>query len=330
MKHRRFWIMAGVLVLSVLMTSCIGRFPLTIKEIWEICTGTMQEAVKEDVFLKIRMSRTFFVGMTGAGLAISGLVYQELLQNPLVSPDVLGVSGGACVGAVGAILMGGSALAVQASALAFGLLAVFLTVALSRLIGGQRTVNMILAGIVVKAVADAIIMGFKYMADPSRQLPSIDYWMMGSFHTVRWTEVRMVLPIVIAAVLVLWLMRWKLQVMSFGEEEAKSLGIPAGRVKLICILAATVLVASSVSVTGVVAWTGLIVPHMVRFFSGDNLMKNFGVCGCAGAVFMIWTDTLARSLTAAEIPVSIITSAAGAVFLLAVLIRRRKRGEADI
>lgn len=329
MKQKRFWIMLVILIGSVLVTCCIGRFPLSLRDIWEICTGTMEEAIKRDVFLKIRLSRTFFVGMTGAALAIAGLVYQELFQNPLVSPDVLGVSSGACVGAVGAILLGSSALLIQTSALVFGLLTVFLTVALSRLIGRQQAVNMILAGIVVKAVADAVIMAFKYLADPNRQLPSIDYWMMGSFHTVRWSEVCMVLPFFIISLLLLWLLRFKLQVMSLGEEEAKSLGIPVERLRFFCILLATVLVASSVSVTGVISWVGLIVPHMVRFFTGHNLMKNFGICGCAGAILMIWTDTLARSLTAAEIPISILTSFIGAVFLLFVLIRRRRRGEAE-
>ncbi|MGN1148923.1 MAG: FecCD family ABC transporter permease [Lachnospiraceae bacterium] len=330
MKQKRFWIMLVVLIGSVLVTCCIGRFPLSLRDIWEICVGTMEEAIKRDVFLKIRLSRTFFVGMTGAALAIAGLVYQELFQNPLVSPDVLGVSSGACVGAVGAILLGGSALLIQTSAMVFGLLAVFLTIALSRLIGRQQAVNMILAGIVVKAVADAVIMAFKYLADPNRQLPSIDYWLMGSFHTVRWTEVLMVLPFFIISLLLLWLLRFKLQVMSLGEEEAKSLGIPVEGLRFFCILLATVLVASSVSVTGVISWVGLIVPHMVRFFTGHNLMKNFGICGCAGAILMIWTDTLARSLSAAEIPISILTSFIGAVFLFFVLIRRRRRGEAEV
>lgn len=328
MKSKKFWV--GVLVLagSAAAACCIGRYPMTARELWEIFSGAGADTVRGDVLLKIRLPRILFAGMSGAALAVAGLVYQELFQNPLVSPDILGVSGGACVGAVGAILAGGTAFAVQASALTFGIATVLFTAALSVLIGRKSMMSLILSGIVVKALMDAALMACKYLADPSRQLPSIDYWMMGSFHTVKWAEVKMVLPFFAVSLLALWLLRWKLQVISMGEEEAGSLGIPVGAVKMTGILAATVMVASSVSVSGIVVWTGLIVPHMVRIFSGESLMKNFGLCGCGGAVFMIWMDTLARSLTSAEIPVSILTSAAGAAFLIAILARRKRKGGA--
>lgn len=289
--------------------------------------------MKASVFLKIRLPRTVFAGITGAALSISGLVYQELFRNPLVSPDVLGVGGGASAGAVAAIVCGGGVIAVRAFALTGGLAVVALALLLAKWIGtgrqtgGERTVGMVLAGIVVKALADAAVMAMKYTADPSRQLPSIDYWLMGSLQNIRWREVLYMLPFALFPLGLLYLLRWRIQVLSFGDDEAKSLGIPVGLVKIICAAAACVPIAAGAAFTGVISWVGLIVPHMVRRLSGEGLMKNFSLCGLAGASFMMLTDTLARSLTAAEIPISILTSAAGAVFLLGIFLRNRYRSK---
>lgn len=329
--------MLAIMLLCGVISCCVGRYPLPLADLWSICTGGMEDAMKTNVFLKIRLPRTVFAGITGASLSISGLVYQELFRNPLVSPDVLGVSGGASVGAVAAIVCGGGIIAVRGSALAGGLLAVTLALFLAKLIssrgtgsdsmGSHRTVGMVLSGIVVKALADAAVMALKYTADPSRQLPSIDYWMMGSLQNIRWAEVLYVLPFALVPLGLLYLMRWRIQVMSFGDDEAKSLGVPVGLVKILCVTAACIPAAAGAAVTGVISWVGLIVPHMVRRFSGEGLTKNFSLCGLAGASFMMLTDMLARSLTAAEIPISILTSAAGAVFLLGVLIRNKYKHE---
>lgn len=323
--------MLAVLFFCGGISCCVGRYPLSLTDIWSLCIGVMEEdAMKTSVFLKIRLPRTVFAGITGAALSISGLVYQELFRNPLVSPDVLGVGGGASVGAVAAIVCGGGVIAVRAFALVGGLTAVALALLLAKWIGtggqdGERTVGMVLAGIVVKALADAAVMALKYTADPSRQLPSIDYWLMGSLQNIRWKEVLYMLPFALFPLGFLYLLRWRIQVLSFGDDEAKSLGIPVGLVKVICAAAACVPVAAGAAVTGVISWVGLIVPHMVRRLSGEGVTKNFSLCGLAGASFMMLTDMLARSLTAAEIPISILTSAAGAVFLLGIFLKNRYR-----
>lgn len=325
--------MLAVLFLCGGISCCVGRYPLRLTDIWSLCTGGMEDAMKASVFLKIRLPRTVFAGITGAALSISGLVYQELFRNPLVSPDVLGVGGGASAGAVAAIVCGGGVIAVRAFALTGGLAVVALALLLAKWIGtgrqtgGERTVGMVLAGIVVKALADAAVMAMKYTADPSRQLPSIDYWLMGSLQNIRWREVLYMLPFALFPLGLLYLLRWRIQVLSFGDDEAKSLGIPVGLVKIICAAAACVPIAAGAAFTGVISWVGLIVPHMVRRLSGEGLMKNFSLCGLAGASFMMLTDTLARSLTAAEIPISILTSAAGAVFLLGIFLRNRYRSK---
>lgn len=329
MRRRRFWCMILLLAVTAAGSCCIGRYPLAPDDLWQILTGTGSPMAR-DVLLKIRLPRVVFAGLSGWALAAAGMVYQELMRNPLVSPDILGVSGGACVGAVFAILAGGGALLVQGFALTGGIVAVVLTVWLSGLIGRNSRIGLVLAGIVVKALMDAVLMACKYFSDPASQLVTIDYWMMGSFHTIHWSDVWFTLPIGAVSFFVLWLLRWKLQILSFGEEEAGSLGVPVKMIKYIAVGASTLLVACTVSVSGVVVWTGLIVPHMVRQAFGANLKEHLSICGCAGAVFMICMDTLARSLTAAEIPVSILTSAAGAVFLTVILIHRKRRGGVEL
>lgn len=325
--RKGFLLLLGILVFTAGLSCCVGRYPLTLADLWQICTGSMEDGIKNNVFLRIRLPRTVFAGLTGAALSISGLVYQELFRNPLVSPDVLGAGGGAGVGAVCAIVCGGGAVSVRSSALAGGLLAVALALFLSSLIGsyggnGRRSVGMVLAGIAVKALADAAVMALKYTADPSRQLPSIDYWLMGSLQNIHWAEVLYYLPFAVLPVVFLYRIRWQIQVMSFGDREAKSLGVPVDGLKLICAAAACIPAAAGTAVTGVISWVGLIVPHMVRRLFGEGLSRNFSLCGLAGASFMMLADLAARSLTAAEIPISILTSAAGALFLAGIFIHR--------
>lgn len=319
--------MAVILFMSAAGAAMMGRYRLTAGDIWKICTGTMEYAMKRDVFLKIRLPRIVFAGMAGAALSVSGMVYQEIFGNPLVSPDVMGVSGGACVGAVWAIALGAGPVVVQAFALSFGLFAVVLSVALARAMGRGRNLYLLLGGIVVKAAADAAVMAFKYMADPAGELAAMEYWLMGSFHSIRWADLKGAALVVIPMLFLLWLLRFPIAVLSLGDEEAMSLGLKAASVKRLCLGAATLLVAATVSVTGIVTWVGLIVPHMARFLTGKSLTGEFGFCAMAGAAFVIWMDTLARTLTEAELPVSILTSAAGGAFLLLVLFRRRMRGE---
>lgn len=327
MRNRKvkFTAFIFLFVLSFAAVLCIGRFPLTVNDIRNIITGAETDGIKKSVFLSVRLPRAVFAAVNGAALAVSGYTYQELFRNPLAAPDVLGVSGGACVGAAAAMLAGFSAAAVQISSLAFGLLTVAVTVGLSLLIGRRRTVSLVLAGIVVKAAADAVIMCLKYTADPTGQMAYIDYKLMGSYHTVSWDDVYMLLLFTAIPLGILYFFRWRLQILSLGDEEAKSLGVSSGILRVIIIILATVPVAAGVSVTGIVSWAGLIVPHTVRFFADGNIKKDFGLCIFAGGAFMLWADAAARSLTAAEIPISIITSTVGAAFLLIVLVRKKRR-----
>ena len=330
---KKLTVLAVLLILSVLLSLCIGRYPLDIGDILSVCTGKCGDAMMRNVFLKIRLPRVIFSLLAGASLSISGLVYQELFSNPLVSPDVLGVSGGAGVGAVLAIVLGLGTAAVTSFALAGGMIAVAFALILSHFASEtangniSRNVAMVLSGVVVKALCDSAIMTMKYTADPTNQLPAIDYWLMGSLQNVRSADVIAVLPLCLIPAVLLVRMRHRISVLSMGDEEAAGLGAEVKRIKYLSVALACIPVAAVTSVTGVISWVGLIVPHVVRRLFGESMMNSYHLCLLAGGIFMTLVDTAARSVSEAEIPVSIITSCAGAVVLGIFLFRnQRKRG----
>ncbi len=325
MKQKKFWVLTGILLGTVVLSLCIGRYPLTLQNLWKILTG-VEKGMGERVFLQIRLPRTFLVLICGAALSVSGMVYQHIFRNPLVSPDVLGVTSGASAGAALAILFGGTAAVIGLSAFAAGLIAAFLTLALAKAVGGQPKVALLISGIVTGAMAEAGLMLIKYGADPAQQLPSIDYWLMGSFHTASWLDGKMAFPIVVTGILILWLMRWKLGILALGDEEARSLGLPVQRIRQTAIVLATLLAAVVVSVAGAVSWVGLIVPHLVRLIWGGDLRSNFLPAVMGGSAFLLAADLISRSLTEAEIPISILTSLSGAVLLAALLVSSKRKG----
>jgi len=318
------WVGLTLLLVASFLLSCLcGRYTLSLTDVWEILSGQAAETMKETVFWNIRVARTCVTALCGAALSLAGFVYQSLFCNPLVSPDVLGVSGGASVGAICAILFcGGSVATLQISAFVGGITTVALSLLLARAIGGNRYFSLIVSGIILGALANAAIMALKYIADPTRQLAVIDYWLMGSFSLANWGKLRVVAPLILAAGAVLILLRYRLKVLTLGDEEAASLGVSVGPTRTICIAAATVLVAASVTVSGIVSWVGLIVPHLVRSMLGERFEVNFFQCILCGASLLLLADTLARSLLPSEIPISILTSLIGALFLATFLLCR--------
>lgn len=325
---KRSWIgLALLLAASFLCSLLCGRYPLTLRSLWEILSGQAAGTMRENIFWNARMARTCVAALCGAALSLAGFVYQSLFRNPLVSPDVLGVSGGASVGAICAILFrGGSTAALPLFSFAGGILTVSLSLLLARAIGGNRYFNLIVAGIILSALANAAIMALKYTADPAQQLAVIDYWLMGSFHLAGWDKWKLIALPILAAGAVLAALRYPLKVLTLGDEEAASLGVAVGPVRLTCIAAATVLVAASVMVSGIVSWVGLIVPHLVRTLLEDRFDANFFQSAVCGASLLLLADTLARSLLPSEIPISILTSLIGAVCLAGFLLRRERRG----
>ncbi|EDN00930.1 iron chelate uptake ABC transporter, FeCT family, permease protein [Pseudoflavonifractor capillosus ATCC 29799] len=269
----------------------------------------------------MRMPRIILAILTGAGLGMSGAAFQGLFSNPLATPDTLGVAAGASFGAALGILLGLDGAAIQLMAFGLGLAAV----AAVYLIGGTRKdgslVMIVLSGLVVSALFQALVSGVKYIADPQDQLPAITFWLMGSLSTASYEEVRIGAPMVLAGMLALFLLRWRINALTLQEDEARALGIPVRKLRALVILASTLVTASVVSMCGQVSWVGLLVPHVARMLLGNNHRHVVPACFFIGAIFMILIDTLARTLTAAEIPISILTAVIGAPMFI-VLLRR--------
>ena len=300
-----------------------GRYALSLGEIIDIIRGDCTDAVKSAVFLNIRLPRVLLTSLSGAALALAGWVYQSVFMNPLASPDVLGVGSGCAIGAIAAIILGADAATIKLAAFIAGTITVALTMGLARAIGRQLSVTMLLAGIAVGALANSIIMLLKYTADPERELPAIEYWLMGSFHSAAWDDIRAMLPMLGLCAAIVIILRHPIRLLAFGDDEAIALGIPAGRMRYMALCAATGLVASVVSSVGPVSWIGLIVPHMCRLIAGESRAACAQVCIC-GAALTTAADLIARSVTAGEVPISILTSFMGAIFLAVALIARRK------
>lgn len=323
--RKRFWILTIVLAGVILLSCCIGRYELSISDILGILMGKGGNLMDEKLFLQIRLPRTFFVVLSGGALALAGMVYQSVFQNPLVSPDVLGVSSGCSVGGIIGILMFGHSIVIsQFLTFGLGLLAVAAAMLLASCMGGNKRYLMIIAGIIVGALANSVIVLLKYMADPNRDLPAIEYWLMGSFQNADWDSVLRIFPIAVLSVVILFLYRWKMKVLILGDEEADSLGVSPHIVRNISLICATILVAVVVSEAGVVAWIGLIAPHLIRMFCGEDYIKNFFPCILLGGILLLAADICSRSIAAAEIPVSIFTSFFGAAVLTIFLVKGRK------
>lgn len=312
----------AALIFIVGFSLITGRYYLSLRDIALVAIGRCDSAMKQAVFLDIRLPRVVLTVLAGAALALAGWTYQNVFMNSLASPDVLGVGSGCAVGAISGILLGMSAAGIQGLSLAAGLAAVAVTMGLARAIGRDHSIAMLLSGIAIGALANSVIMLLKYAADPEKQLPVIEYWLMGSFHSASWVDVASTLPWLVPCAAVILLLRHPLRLLSLGDEEATALGVPAGALRYIALAAATGLVASTVSVVGTVSWIGLIIPHMCRLITGEKNRTPFEVM-IWGATMLTAADLAARSLTSGEIPISIFTSFMGAIFLAAVLIVNR-------
>jgi len=318
--------LAAILFGCILLSCCIGRYHLSPMDIVSIILGNHTSSMDTNVFLNIRLPRTIVVVISGGALALSGFVYQSLFRNPLVSPDVLGVSSGASVGAIiGILFFRQNPILIQSLSFVLGILVVLLSIALAHAMGGKRLYTLILSGIIVGSLANSVIMVFKYTADPNRHLSAIEYWLMGSFNTVLWKDLYLLLPLCLIASVILFLLKHQLRALSLGDEEAQSLGVNVKIISTVAIIASTILVTSVVSIAGVVSWIGLIVPHITRFFGEENYMHNFNQSILLGGILLLSADTLARNLFSAEIPISILTALMGAIFLL-IFLRLKNRG----
>jgi len=316
-----------ILLLCVVVAACcIGPYPLSPSQILTALGGSGTDAAAAHVLYDIRLPRVLAALLVGAALAAAGSAYQSIFQNPLVSPDILGVSTGAGLGAVFGILLGLPVILIQLLGFGTGIVTVMGVAVLARTLrGGGDTLVLVLSGIVVGALAGAAIGLIKVLADPYEQLPAITFWLLGSLSGIQRGDALATLPAILAGLLPLVLLRWRIGVLATGEDEAKALGIETNRLRATVIGAATLVTASVVSISGVIGWVGLMVPHMARLIVGARFDRLLPASILLGASFMIAVDTLARSAARIEIPLGVLTALIGGPIFVWLLARDRRR-----
>ncbi|MCL0065952.1 iron ABC transporter permease [Dehalococcoidia bacterium] len=319
-----------LLILPIVLLAAslgIGRFPVSLDTVFSILGSRVfpieptWAGVEETVILQIRLPRVLLAMLVGAGLSIAGASFQGLFRNPLVSPGILGVAAGAGFGACLGILMFGEPIAITLLAFVFGILAVIGAYMISKLKTGSSLLMLVLAGVIVGAFFTALIGLMQYVADPEEQLPAMVFWLMGSLAGASYRELLWGAPLIVIGSSILLLLRWRINVLSLGEEEAQSLGINTQWLRWLIIIAATVVTATAVAMTGMVGWVGLIIPHVGRMLVGPNHKVLLPASISIGAMYLLIIDNVARAATATEIPLSILTAIIGAPFF-AYLLRR--------
>ena len=300
----------------------LGAYPLGLLESINALFGT-GDPIAVQVVQDIRLPRTLGAILVGAALAAAGAAYQLLFRNPLVSPDILGVSSGAGLGAVLGLFLGLSNLGIQGLAFAGGITAVALVIALGKAIQhADRTLVLVLTGVVLGALAGAITSLLKILADPYDQLPAITFWLLGSLSGMHMAQVWVVAPVVLVGCSVLYLLRWRLNVLSLPEAEASALGVQVKPLRIAVIALATIMTSAVVAVAGVIGWIGLLIPHAARLLVGPSLSRLLPMSIVMGSLFLLLVDTTSRSLGDLEIPLGILTALVGAPFFLGLLLRR--------
>jgi iron complex transport system permease protein len=287
--------------------------------LWSKVTGAPHglPAAVETVVFSVRGPRVLAALAVGAALAAAGAAYQSLFRNPLVSPDILGVSSGAAVGAVLGIFLSLNVLAIQGLAFAFGLAAVALVYFTAAAVRGHDPILvLVLAGVVVGALLGAVVALLKYLADPYNQLPAITFWLLGSLAATNRDDFVSAAPMMLAALIPLWLLRWRIDLLSLGDEEAKALGVETGRTRIAVIACATLMTAAAVSISGIVGWIGLLIPHFARLAVGPDFGRLLPTAVILGAAFLLGVDTLARTAAHIEIPLGVLTALVGTPLFL--------------
>lgn len=327
----RRWIAGGIVLVLVLaaVSMMVGKYgsgpgPL-FQALGGAFHGKVADPVLATVFWNVRLPRVIAAILVGASLAAAGATFQGLFRNPLVSPDLLGVSTGASLGAVIGIFLSFPVVLIQLAAFGTGLLAVSAVYAVGALVRRRDPVlTLVLVGIAVQALIGAGISLVKILADPYDQLPAITWWLLGSMTAITRLDVLSVLPAVIIGLVPVILLRWRMNVMTLGEDEAQTLGIDTRRVRFFLVAGATLVTAATVSVTGIIGWVGLIIPHVARMLVGPDFRILLPVSMLCGSAFLLIVDMLARSIAAIEVPPGILTAVVGAPFFLWLLASGRK------
>lgn len=325
-----------LLVLSVIISFTLGRYPVSLKElggiilskiasIFNIKTNAFWSETAERIVFNVRFPRIIIACLVGCCLAAAGASYQGVFQNPMASPDILGASSGAAFGAALAILLNLSGQYITLFAFASSLGCVLLVIFVGNKAKGKRVMSLVLSGIMISSLFSSATSFLKLVADPSDQLPAITYWLMGSFNGMERKDVLFALIPMALGLIPLLLLRWKINVLTLGDDEARTMGVNPALVRTIVILASTLITAASVSVSGMIGWVGLVIPHLARRMVGNNYRYLMPTTMLFGAVFMLLVDNLCRNLFTTEIPIGILTAFIGAPFFIYLITREDER-----
>jgi iron complex transport system permease protein len=317
-----------ILLITIIISFMLGRYSISPQKLLTVLLhdnfgiGNTPDLRLSIVMNNIRMPRIIMAVLVGCCLSAAGAAYQGVFQNPMASPDLLGASAGAAFGAALAILMNASSVMITISAFAFSLLTVVITFLVSERAQGKKVMALILAGMMVSSLFTALTSYLKLAADPDSQLQEITYWLMGSLSGVTKSEVAFALIPMTIGLLLLLLLRWRINILTLGDDEAHSVGMNAVRTRSLIILASTLITAASISVTGMIGWVGLVVPHLTRQITGNNYKYLIPASMLFGGAFLLVVDDVSRTLMKTEIPIGILTAFIGAPFFLYLITRK--------
>lgn len=326
-KNNYLFIFFLIFLLCFLGSFTIGQYPVSVKELLQIIYSRVGEIPvswtheAEVVVLHVRLPRVLAAAMIGAGLSAAGICYQGIFQNPMVSPDVLGASAGAGFGAALGILLGWSYTIITTGSFLFGLAAVAMVQGTARFVKQNQVMGLVLGGIMIGSMFSSGTSFIKLVADPNDTLPAITYWLMGSLASVSMKDVAFAGIPILGGLIPLLLLSWKMNLLTLGEEEAKTIGINTSALRFAVILSATLITAASVSISGMIGWVGLVIPHFVRMTAGCDYRRALPASMLLGASFLMAVDNLSRTLSTSEVPLGILTSFVGAPFFLYLIIR---------
>lgn len=322
----KFTILVVIFIVVFFGSFMLGRYPVSPPELMKIILSGIIDipqswpVAAENVIFQIRLPRVLAAAIIGAALSLAGVSYQGMFQNPMVSPDILGASSGAGFGAALAILLGAGYMGISVAAFLFGLAAVMLAYGISRVSRINATLAMILAGMMIGSLFTSCTSFVKLVADTEQTLPAITYWLMGSLVSIKPQDVAFAIVPIIAGSVPLFLLKWRMNLLTVGEEEAQAMGINTRALRLVVIVCATLLTASSVAISGMIGWVGLVIPHFCRMIFGYDYRKIIPASALFGATFLMVVDNIARLATTAEIPLGILTSFVGApIFVYLIL-----------
>ena len=321
-----FAVITAAVITAAVVSVCVGKYTITTADIQAILKGEQVQAMTRKVFTTLRLPRTVMALIAGVGLGIAGSVYQIIFKNPLASPDIIGIAGGANLGAAVAIVSVSTSgmIAIAAGAFWGGLIAVGCVMLLVKATRSRSTSTYVLAGIVINAISKAVIMALKYFADPENELAAMEYWEMGTFGNTTLSKLLSIRPMFLIGLAGILLLRRQIELMSLSDNECRALGVRLRPVRAAVLALSTLMVGSIISVTGLISFAGLIAPHTARLMLRRNDSTTIIMSGLVGAFVVLTADILARVLYSAELPISILTTVIGVPILIYFLCARGK------